>query len=284
MGWRLSVLRDEAGRARPGWVVAAFTGLAVATVVVLNLAATAAGFHELAPLGDARLLAFTLPSLVAGAVATWAGARLFGGPTNLEEAYPLRRFAQGFGLGAVAVTVACVPPALAGAVTFSAGRWTPLDGLLHLVTLAPAAVGEELLLRGFAFLALARWLGPVAAVALSGGLFGLLHLMNPQASWVAAAVIALVGLWFGALAWRTGSLWLPIGLHVAWNFTEGFVFGHPVSGMAPGSALLAPAEPAAAGFWSGGAFGPEAAGWTAVVLAVALGASLLAPGRPRALT
>jgi membrane protease YdiL (CAAX protease family) len=284
VGGRLSAWRDEAGRVRGGWVVLIFAALAVTIAGGLNVGLFLLGLQEVAPVGDPKLLAFTLPSLLAGAGATWACARLFGGPTNLDEPRPSLRLAQGLGLGVGAVAAACLGPALAGEVTFRPGRWDVTDALLHLVTLAPAAVGEELLLRGLAFLALARSIGPPGAVALSGGLFGLLHLMNPESSLVAAAVIALVGCWFGALAWRSGSLWLPIGLHLAWNFTEGFVFGHPVSGMAPERSLLVPSTGGVPGFWSGGAFGPEASGWTAVVLAVALGITLATPARPRSLT
>ena len=52
------------------------------------------------------------------------------------------------------------------------------------------------------------------------------------------------------------SLWLPIGLHFAWNFTEGFVFdvpvsGHPVEGLV--EARISGAE-----LLTGGAFGLEA--------------------------
>lgn len=264
---------------RSGWVVASFAALAVATGGALNVTLHVLGLDALAPLGEPRVLFLTLPSLLAGTVATLACAALFGLPTSLEDARPRHRFVAGFALGGLALTAACVVPALVGALRFSPGEATLGQAALHLVTLAPAGVGEELLLRGLGFRALARGLGPVAAVAFTGGLFGLLHLMNPAASPVAALIIALVGAWFGTLAWRTGSLWLPMGLHVAWNFFEGFVFGLPVSGLAPGSSLLVPSAPGAAGFWSGGAFGPEAAGWTAVVLAVALVASLRVPVR-----
>ena len=97
---------------------------------------------------------------------------------------------------------------------------------------------------------------------------------NPAATWLAALQVALVGAWFGALTVRTGSLWVAMGLHVAWNFFEGFVFGQPVSGNAPGTSLLIGGNAAAPTFWSGGAFGPEAAGWTAVVLVLGLGLTL----------
>lgn len=185
----------------------------------------------------------------------------------------------GFLFGALAITVACTIPVLVGASTLRLGEGHLIQaGLAQFITLAPAGIGEELLLRGVAFQALRRGVGDRWAVTLSGTLFGAMHLLNPHASLTAALIIALVGLWFGAARVRSGSVWMPIGLHLAWNFFEGFVFGQPVSGLGPGTSLFVTTigEP---GFWSGGAFGPEAAGWTAVVLAGALGLTLAWPSR-----
>lgn len=264
---------------RSGWVAATFALVAVVVTGGVNLGLHLLGLDALAPLGEPRVLFLTLPSLLGGSAATLTCAAAFGVPTSLEDPRARHRFALGFGLGGLALSAACAVPAAVGAVGFSPGHATLGQAALHLLTLAPAGVGEELLLRGPGFRALARGLGPVAAIALTSGLFGGLHLMNPSASPVAAVIITLVGAWFGTLAWRTGSLWLPMGLHVGWNFFEGFVYGHPVSGLLPGSSLLVPAAPPVAGFWSGGAFGPEAAGWTAVVLAGALALSVLGPRR-----
>ena len=91
--------------------------------------------------------------------------------------------------------------------------------------------------------------------------------------------MALVGAWFGATMIRSGSVWMPMGLHVAWNFFEGFVFGQPVSGNPPGTSLFVAGPAAPPGFWSGGAFGPEAAGWTALVLVAGLALTLVSPRR-----
>ena len=179
-------------------------------------------------------------------------------------------------------------PALVGATSLALTQRSPgrvaAAGLVQLITLAPAAFGEELLLRGVGFQALRRGMGDVAAVAFSSLVFGALHLFNPGATWVAALGVALVGAWFGALTIRSGSVWMAMGLHAAWNFFEGFVFGQPVSGNPPGTSILLANAEAAASFWSGGAFGPEAAGWTAVVLTLGLVLTLAIPRRSAVLT
>jgi len=55
--------------------------------------------------------------------------------------------------------------------------------------------------------------------------------MNPHSSWIAAGGIALeAGVMLGAAYMLTRSLWLPMGLHAAWNFTQGEIYDIPVSG------------------------------------------------------
>jgi hypothetical protein len=62
-----------------------------------------------------------------------------------------------------------------------------------------------------------------------------------------------------ALYLLTSRLWASIGYHIAWNFTEGYVFGAQVSGTESDPSLYQ-VRPAAGvdTLWSGGAFGPEA--------------------------
>ena len=94
-----------------------------------------------------------------------------------------------------------------------------------------AAVGEELAIRGGVFRVLEEGLGSLAALVLSASLFGLLHAANTGATPVSTAAIAVeAGLLLGAAYMATRNLWLPIGLHFGWNFTEGGIFGAAVSG------------------------------------------------------
>jgi membrane protease YdiL (CAAX protease family) len=133
-----------------------------------------------------------------------------------------------------------------------------------------AAYLEELSVRGVVFRHLESWVGTWGALGLTAGLFGLLHLRNPHATWAGAVSIALTGGLVLGLAFAiTRRIWFGLGIHAGWNFLQGGVFGGPVSGVA-GTSLLA-------GTWngpawlSGGAFGAEASVVTVVVgLAIAL--------------
>jgi hypothetical protein len=108
-----------------------------------------------------------------------------------------------------------------------------LNGLLAalIVPTVGAAVTEEMLFRGILFRWLEQFGGSWVALLLTSAFFGAAHLMNPNASWIAAGGIALeAGVMLGAAYMLTRSLWLPMGLHAAWNFTQGEIFDIPVSG------------------------------------------------------
>ena len=153
--------------------------------------------------------------------------------------------------------------------------WNPAPDLSYAVGIAVmAGVVEELAIRGVVFRLLEGWLGSWAALALSAVLFGGLHLMNPGATLFVAVAIGLeAGVMLAAAFMVTRRLYLAIGLHIGWNFTQAGVFGVAVSGFELGGWLQS--RPVGPDWLSGGAFGAEAS-VLAVVWCVALGGALLA--------
>lgn len=128
------------------------------------------------------------------------------------------------------------------------------------------AVGEEMIFRGVIF----RWLderwNTWVALLISAILFGWMHISNENATWWSSLAIAIeAGLLLGAAYKWSGTLWVPIGIHWAWNYVQGNVFGLAVSGMQVGDTIL---ETTVNGpdIITGGAFGPEAS-----IIAVILG-------------
>ena len=115
---------------------------------------------------------------------------------------------------------------------------------------------EELLSRGYQLQTIASGLNLFWGVIISSAVFGLLHLGNPNATWVSAAGIFFAGVYLAYAYIRTGQLWLSIGLHIGWNFFEGVVFGFPVSGL--DIYALTRIKVQGPELWTGGAFGPEA--------------------------
>ncbi|GAB4580666.1 MAG: hypothetical protein Fur0022_34080 [Anaerolineales bacterium] len=115
---------------------------------------------------------------------------------------------------------------------------------------------EELLSRGYWLQNMADGVNLPFGIILSSLIFGLLHLGNPNATWIAGLGVALAGLFLAYGYVRTRQLWLPIGLHIGWNFFENTVFGFPVSGLDTLGLLF---HTNTGPEWlTGGAFGPEA--------------------------
>ena len=134
---------------------------------------------------------------------------------------------------------------------------------------------EELLFRGILFRHIEAMMGTWWALALTSAFFGAAHLMNPGASWVAAVGIAMeAGILLGAAYMYTRRLWLAMGIHAAWNFTQGWVFSVPVSGGPAPHGLLITRRVGSA-LMTGGDFGLEAS-VVAMVVATAAGLVLLA--------
>lgn len=121
---------------------------------------------------------------------------------------------------------------------------------------APAFI-EEILFRGILFRWIEEFAGSWVALIVTSALFGLAHVLNANATWFSSFAIAVeAGLLLGGAYMLTRSLWMPIGLHAAWNFAQGAIFGVPVSGHA--STGLVQAKLAGPTILSGGSFGLEA--------------------------
>lgn len=128
------------------------------------------------------------------------------------------------------------------------------------------AVCEEMIFRGVVF----RWIderwNTWVALLISALFFGWIHISNDNATWWSSLAIAIeAGLLLGAAYKWSGTLWVPIGIHWAWNYTQGNIYGFAVSGTNAGTTLLSTTVDGP-DIVTGGAFGPEAS-----IVAVILG-------------
>jgi membrane protease YdiL (CAAX protease family) len=98
--------------------------------------------------------------------------------------------------------------------------------------------------------------GLILGYLLSSVVFGSLHFFNANATLISTLNLMLAGLFLGFGFVITGELAIPIGLHIAWNFCQGNVFGFPVSGTNAGATVFAIRQGGPA-VLTGGAFGPE---------------------------
>jgi hypothetical protein len=177
----------------------------------------------------------------------------------------------GAAIGWGIVVLAVLPMALAGTLyihLWMAPRAFSLL-LLNLATFAVAALAEEVAFRGYPFRSLIDAVGPTGATVLMALLFGVVHMLNNDATWTSVLITMLAGVLL-AIGWlRTHGLWLPWGLHFAWNASMGVLFGLPVSGITDFSSVVR--AQAVGPLWlTGGYYGPEAALFTVVAITVGI--------------
>ena len=200
-----------------------------------------------------------------------------------------RYVASGFVLAVIVMGIAYLLIALLGGAEVAAGEpW--LTAIVSSLALAAiAAVVEELFLRGVLFRVSEEYLGSWLALVVSAVFFGFLHLANPDASiWAGVAIALEAGVSLAAIYLLTRTLWVPIGVHLGWNFTES-ILGVPVSGNTPSGVVTTTFT---GPVWvTGGAFGMEASVivvlvWLAVAVVVLVMAvqrgRVVAPGWRRA--
>ena len=257
-----------------GWMVA----LCVAIVLAYNAVAKAllwllAPHHQESSV--ARLIAAIAGSvailIVYYAAIRWGERR----PVDELELRPApRELALGMLTGGAAIAAIIAIQWLFGWVAIEPRR---VDAVaLALRDSIRSGVLEELVLRLVILRLLWRAFGIWPAIVIAAALFGVLHLANPDSGWFAAlCLIAGEGIGI-AFYLVTGRIWASIGMHAAWNFTQGWIFGAVVSGtvdIAGGPLALRPAV-GVPDLLSGGGFGPEASLAALLVSAIASAAFL----------
>lgn len=136
--------------------------------------------------------------------------------------------------------------------------WTMFPALLI------AGFIEELLIRGIVFKYTEEFLGTWIAIVIQALMFGFMHAANDGATlWSNIAISVEAGILLAAVFMLTRRLWAAIGLHFAWNFVQGPIYGVAVSGH--DITGLLEVEIQGNELLSGGAFGAEASIFAVVI-------------------
>ena len=230
------------GRLRSGWRAALFL---VLFMTFAEVAQAIVAIPALLPGGSAgALVAAEIPLtwisiVVAGLLAHlvmlvfvdragWSYAGL------APAAASAKRMTAGFALGAAAIGVPCAILLALGWLDLvrdpaSAPRFGR-EMATVLAVLIPAALAEELMVRGYLLSALSDGMGRIAGLLTTSIVFALLHVNNPGMEPGALVVVGLAGVFLGAVRFATSSLYAAWAAHLAWNVVLGVLLHALVSG------------------------------------------------------
>ena len=135
---------------------------------------------------------------------------------------------------------------------------------------------EEILTRGYFMMSLSTRLPAIAAILISSFTFSVLHLFNSGFGLLAFVNLVLYGVFLAVYMLKTGNIWGVCAIHSVWNFSQGNLYGMPVSGMNILETSLFSSSLVEGKEWlSGGAFGPEGGVITSAVSILAIVLTLL---------
>jgi membrane protease YdiL (CAAX protease family) len=179
----------------------------------------------------------------------------------------LRELALGIAWGVVLIGSCALLIVLSTDIRHQPGRGFPWLELI--VVFAPAALHEELLFRGYPFQKLLRWNRAVAYLFVAF-VFAALHAGNTAVTLLGLTNVFLGGILLGVAYELYHRLWVPIGLHLAWNLMSGPILGHEVSGYT-GEATVFVERGSGVWWLTGGSFGIEGSVWMTAVELAAIG-------------
>jgi membrane protease YdiL (CAAX protease family) len=234
---------NDAGRLRSGWRLGVFLAAFIPLLLCLSVLVIILGAHlpqtpSFHYLEDAMLrVVFLAAAILVGAFCNY-----------LLEGLPWRALGLSFHsgwwrdlwggsvVGVASLTIAVLFALVGGGLRFDfSGSVTLFPIVRALLSTSMlfivAALAEEAAFRGYPLQTLTRagllWFG----VFLTSVPFAIAHWHNPGATVFSTLNTALAGIWLAAAYLKTRSLWFPLGVHWAWNFAQGSIFGLAVSGL-----------------------------------------------------
>lgn len=140
---------------------------------------------------------------------------------------------EGWLLGGAAIALACGLLLLARWLRIvPAPDGSSLAAALSLTLfLLVAALGEEVISRGYLLTTLSDGLGARTAIGITSFLFALAHLRNAGVSVQSFLIVALAGVFLGAVRIAFRSVYAAAAAHTAWNWVLAVGFHASVSGI-----------------------------------------------------
>ncbi len=186
-------------------------------------------------------------------------------------------FWQGAAAGIGALTVVIFALRATGAIQLSMSSTPALQGaalsVAYAVVFLLLAMREEFGFRGyglFTLTELTELTGFWPAALATSVWFAWAHTGSANENWLGIVNVGIFGVMACVMLRRTGSLWMPIGFHAAWNWGQTYFFGVGDSGHppAPGHFLTSTVASEAPAWLSGASVGPEGSALCTVLVAI----------------
>ena len=249
---------------RSGWSIAIFAVLVAPGDLIAIIAR-----HHLPSLlegdiaiGDSLVLETLLLAVILGAMAIMGRIerRNFWSSYGFSESRPIKKLLFGLGGGLVCLSLVVGAMNAGGYLVFDARALHGLPalgyGLIWLLDFMIVGLREEAMFRGYLQATLTRGIGFWPAAVLLSLWFGASHLQNAGESTTGIMGVIAHALFYCLLLRLSGSLWLGIGFHAAWDWAQSYLYGTPQSGhLMQGHLLTAHAR--GDSLMSGGSVGPE---------------------------
>ncbi|HEV2884834.1 MAG TPA: type II CAAX endopeptidase family protein [Pyrinomonadaceae bacterium] len=265
---------NSAGRLRSGWRLLIFAFVYLTLLTLFSLAGQFLSSIALSrlPLGSRHTLVenilFRFVLLVSALLAGLICARLLEGLPARSLGLWFhsgwwRDLLVGSAIGVAALGLATAIATAGGGLRFSFTDRSLLFQVVQTLVLSIglfviAALAEEALFRGYPLQTFARAGLAVIGILVTSLPFAAVHMGNPNfKSGLPFINLILAGVWLSVAYLRTRSLWFPLGVHWAWNWALGSVFGLPVSGATITSLSVMRATDLGPAWLTGGEFGIE---------------------------
>ncbi|KXT69846.1 CPBP family intramembrane glutamic endopeptidase [Streptococcus cristatus] len=181
----------------------------------------------------------------------------------------LKELGRGFLIGAAQFSLVVALLLLTGAGSLELAELS-LEPVLFILALIPFWIlqggTEELVTRGWLFPAVSAKSNIFIGILISSALFGALHLLNTGVTVLSIVTIILDGIFACLLMIKYDNMWVLAGMHGAWNFVQGNVYGIQVSGQGANASIFNYTSQASIDWLSGGAFGAEGSIFATIVL------------------
>ena len=137
----------------------------------------------------------------------------------------------GLALGAGMIAIGFLILFILGFLSVDGFSFPIISIILYLALFIVVSFHEEIMMRGYVLNNLMQSMNRYVALSISSVIFMSIHLLNPNVNFLSVINLFLAGIVLGIYYIHKPNLWLPIGMHLTWNFFQGPIFGFEVSGI-----------------------------------------------------